>query len=228
VERQTENGELMLVSGSYFPVLGLQPALRRLLGPADDQTTGAHPVAVLSYRYWETRLGADPAVLNKSVVVNGHPMTIIGVAPRGFEGTTLGIQPQVFVPVSMRRVLSPGSVEFENRQGYWIYALVLPPTAAAIACPFVGRVSAQVRTLQAFKSRCASLRPVFVAPVVAAVSPGSASASAESALTRSSPAVMVALSQSAVGRMPSSLCGQVGSLTRMPEIIPVCTSDEPT
>ncbi|MBA3969992.1 MAG: ABC transporter permease, partial [Gemmatimonadetes bacterium] len=122
VERQTENGELMLVSGSYFPVLGLQPALGRLLGPADDQTVGAHPVAVLSYRYWETRLGADPAVLNKSVVVNGHPMTIIGVAPRGFEGTTLGIQPQVFVPVSMRRVLSPGSVEFENRQGYWIYA----------------------------------------------------------------------------------------------------------
>ena len=119
--RQTENGEMMFVSGSYFPVLGLQPALGRLLGPADDQTVGGHPVAVLSYSFWEGRLGADPDVLNRPIVVNGQPLTIIGVAPRGFEGTTLGARPQVFAPISMRGVLSPGSDHFENRRGYWVY-----------------------------------------------------------------------------------------------------------
>ncbi|MEJ7810752.1 MAG: ABC transporter permease [Gemmatimonadaceae bacterium] len=118
---QTLNGEGTLVSGSYFPVLGLRPALGRLLSPADDQTVGAHFVAVLSHSYWETRLGSDPAVLNETIVVNGQPLTIIGVAPRGFAGTTLGVQPHVFVPISMRGLMSPGFKGFENRQSYWAY-----------------------------------------------------------------------------------------------------------
>ena len=119
--RQTENGEMTFVSGSYFPVLGVQPALGRLLGPSDDETIGGHPVAVLSYRFWETRLGADPAVLDQTIVVNGQPVTIIGVAPRGFDGTTLGTQPMVFVPISMRSVLSAGFNHLDNRRAYWIY-----------------------------------------------------------------------------------------------------------
>src|SRR4029079_10641762 len=87
------NAEGMLVSGSYFPVLGLQPALGRLFTPSDDQTIGGHPVAVLGYGYWETNLGSNPAVLNQQIVVNGQTLTIIGVAPRGFDGTTLGSRP---------------------------------------------------------------------------------------------------------------------------------------
>lgn len=118
---ETRNVEGMLVSGSYFPVLGVQPALGRLLGPGDDETIGGHFVAVLSHSYWETQLGADPSILNQTIVVNGQPLTIVGVAQRGFEGTTLGSRPAVFVPISMRAEMSPGFSGFDNRREYWIY-----------------------------------------------------------------------------------------------------------
>ncbi|HJR41844.1 MAG TPA: ABC transporter permease [Gemmatimonadaceae bacterium] len=118
---QTMNGEGMLVSGSYFPTLGVRPALGRLLTPADDQTVGAHFVAVLSHGYWETRLGGDPGVIDQQIVINGHPMTIIGVAPRDFTGTTLGVRPSVFVPLTMRGLMNPGFDGFENRRSYWAY-----------------------------------------------------------------------------------------------------------
>jgi predicted permease len=131
---QTLPGGGTLVSGSYFPVLGIQPALGRLLGPEDDRTAGGHPVAVVSYRFWERRLGADPEVLNRRIVVNGYPLTIVGVAPRGFEGTTLGNQPDVFVPLTMRRFLNPAVQDpgFENRRNYWLYLFArLRPGATA-------------------------------------------------------------------------------------------------
>ena len=118
---QTLSGEGMMVSGSYFPLLGLQPALGRLLTPNDDQTIGGHFVTVLSHSYWRTRLGSSPDVLNQTIVVNGHPMTIVGVAPRGFDGTTLGARPSVFVPITMRAQVNPGFTQFENRRSYWAY-----------------------------------------------------------------------------------------------------------
>ncbi|HUH13750.1 MAG TPA: ABC transporter permease [Longimicrobiales bacterium] len=120
---QTLNGEALLVSGSYFPVLGLRPALGRLLTPADDRDPGAHPVAVLGHGYWRTNLGSDPAVLERTLVVNGQPMTVVGVAPEGFEGTTLGARPDVYVPLTMRGALEPGfdDAGFENRRSYWAY-----------------------------------------------------------------------------------------------------------
>ncbi len=118
---QTLSGSGMLVSGSYFPVLGLRPALGRLLAPADDEVVGGHPVAVLSHAYWQTRLGADPNVLNEAIIVNGTTFTIVGVAPRGFRGTTLGVDPDVFVPLTMRGQVTPGFDAFENRRSYWVY-----------------------------------------------------------------------------------------------------------
>lgn len=119
---QTMNGQGSLVSGSYFPVLGLRPALGRLLGPADDRIVGEHFVAVLSHHYWANRLGADPAVLNQTIVVNGKSMTIVGVAPRGFVGTTFGGRPDVFVPISMRSQVEAFSINgFDNRRSYWVY-----------------------------------------------------------------------------------------------------------
>ena len=110
------------VSGGYFPVLGVQPTLGRLLTPADDQTPGAHFVAVISHAYWETHLGKDPSVIGKPLMVNGQNFTIVGVGPEGFDGTTLGSKPYVFVPLSMRAVIAPGWRGFENRRQYWIYA----------------------------------------------------------------------------------------------------------
>jgi predicted permease len=115
------NGDGMLVSGSYFSVLGLRPALGRLFTPTDDQMVGANFVAVLSYNYWETRLGANPAVLNQTIVINGQSMTVVGVAPRRFDGTTLGSQPLAFVPISMQGLMSPGWKGFEDRSVYWMY-----------------------------------------------------------------------------------------------------------
>ena len=111
----------LLVSGSYFPVLALSPALGRLLTPADDKAPGTSFVAVISYDYWRTRFQLNPAVLNDTVIVNGHSLTVVGVAPPGFMGTTLGSRPSVFVPISMRALMSPGFNGFENRRSYWAY-----------------------------------------------------------------------------------------------------------
>jgi len=119
---QTLNSEGMYVSGSYFPTLGVQPALGRLIGPADDENLGGHPVAVLSHRFWDTQLGRDPAVLDQVIVVNGQSLTIIGIGPEGFDGTTLGSTPRVFVPITMRGLLSTMSQrDYERRNGYWAY-----------------------------------------------------------------------------------------------------------
>lgn len=118
---RTLKGEGMLVSGSYFPVLGLRPAVGRLLGPGDGSAPGESAVTVLSHRFWTGRMGSDPGVVGETMVVNGRPMTIVGVAPRGFEGATLGARPDVFVPITMRGAVSPGFDAFENRRSYWVY-----------------------------------------------------------------------------------------------------------
>jgi predicted permease len=120
-EGKAMSGGGMLVSGSYFPVLSVQPALGRLLDPADDRTIGGHSVVVLSHAYWTTRLGANPGVLNQTLIVNSHSMTIVGVAPRGFHSTTLGAEPDVFVPVMMRGLMIPGWNALADRRAYWAY-----------------------------------------------------------------------------------------------------------
>ena len=120
-EGQTLNGEGMLVSGSYFPTLGLAPALGRLLGPGDDSAVGESPVVVLSHDYWVKRFGANPAVLNKTLLANGQSLTIVGVAPAGFSGTTLGSKPEIYVPITMRAQMEPGFKGFDNRRSYWAY-----------------------------------------------------------------------------------------------------------
>jgi len=119
---ETMNAEGVLVSGSYFEVLGLQPAAGRLLGRGDDEIIGAHPVVVLSHGFWRTRMGSDPDVMGRTLVVNGTTLDIVGVAPETFHGATLGSRPVVYVPLVMRAQMSPGWNAFENRSNYWIYA----------------------------------------------------------------------------------------------------------
>jgi len=115
------SGEGMLVSGSYFPVLGLTPVLGRLFTPDDDRTVGSHFVVVLSHDYWRTRFSTNPNVLNETLIVNGQAMTIVGVAPRGFAGTTLGNNADIFVPITMRGLMDPQFTGFQNRRQYWAY-----------------------------------------------------------------------------------------------------------
>ena len=117
---QAMSGEGMLVSGSYFPVLGLRPALGRLLNPDDDAMDGA-PVVVLSHAYWQSHFESSPAVLNEPLIVNGTPLTIVGVAPVGFHGTTLAIMPSVYVPITLRNSMQPGTNPLDRRRDYWAY-----------------------------------------------------------------------------------------------------------
>ena len=151
----TLNGQAMMVSGSYFPVLGLRPAQGRLIGPADDETIGAHPVAVVSHRFWQGRLGGDPGIVGQTIVVNGQSLNVIGVAPAGFDGTTLGARPMVFVPITMRTAMNPGWAGFDNRQNYWAYlfarlkpgATIERATAAvnAVYAPIINDVEAPLQ-----------------------------------------------------------------------------------
>jgi predicted permease len=119
---RTMSGSGMLVSGSYFPLLGLRPALGRLFSPADDVAPGGHPVAVLSHRFWTSELGADPGVIGSQITVNDQRLTIIGVAPRGFEGTTQGVRPMLYAPATMAAALKDNDRETaESRRAYMWY-----------------------------------------------------------------------------------------------------------
>ena len=89
-----------MVSGSYFPTLGTRAAAGRLLHDGDDVTVGAHPVVVISYELWERRFDANPGIVGQAITLNGHRFTVVGVAPRGFQGTTL-LEPDVWVPLAM-------------------------------------------------------------------------------------------------------------------------------
>ena len=169
-------GEAVIVSGSYFPVLGLRPALGRLLGPIDDGAIGTPQVAVVSHDYWMTHFQGSETILGKRLVVNNQPLTIVGVAPRGFAGTTLGMQPAVFVPVTMAPTVNPmiGPRDgMDNRKQYWLYlfARLRPdvsieqanaamqnlyrPMLAEVEAPIQGDMSPA--TMERFKARTLEL-----------------------------------------------------------------------
>ena len=107
-EGRTELIDGELVSGNYFPVLGVGAAAGRVFTAGDDLYQGAHPVAVLSYGYWKTRFAGDPAIVGKRVVINGYPFTIVGVSQAGFDGVEPGFAPQIRVPMMMKNVLTNG------------------------------------------------------------------------------------------------------------------------
>jgi predicted permease len=96
-----------VVSGNYFPMLGVKAALGRMLTTADDQTRGGHPVAVLSYACWRTRFAADPAIVGRTVSINGLSYSVVGVAPRGFFGTEFLFSPDIWIPLAMHGQIEP-------------------------------------------------------------------------------------------------------------------------
>jgi predicted permease len=115
-------GSALLVSGRFFSTLGIGPELGRVIESSDTAVAGEASVAVLSYDYWSTALGADPRVLGKTISVNGTSLEIVGVAPRGFVGTTIGEQPQLFVPITFKWLSTPGMPPVhENRFADWVY-----------------------------------------------------------------------------------------------------------
>jgi predicted permease len=125
-----------LVSGNYFDVLGVRPALGRVFNAADDLTPGAHPVAVLSHGYWTRRFGGDPSILNQTITVNGHPFTIVGVSARGFTGVQVGQAADVMVPLMMKAQMTPTWDDLDNRRSRWL-------TVMARLKPSVSRTAAE-------------------------------------------------------------------------------------
>ena len=118
---ETIKDDGLLVSGSYFPVLDVRPAIGRLLGSEDDRAGGSE-VVVLAHAYWRKRFQGRASVVGEKLFVNGETLTIVGVAPEGFAGTVPGLFPKVFVPISMRwRVLPTTTQQADNRRGYWVY-----------------------------------------------------------------------------------------------------------
>ncbi len=89
------------VTGNYFEMLGLQPALGRLIAPSEGVVPGADPIMVLDYSYWQTHLGGNPGIVGQKVSINGHPITVIGVAPKAFHGLVSLVQTQGYLPISL-------------------------------------------------------------------------------------------------------------------------------
>jgi predicted permease len=173
-EGKTESGLGLAVSGSYFPVLNLQPALGRLFTPADDAVIDEPHAAVLSYDFWRRKFAQDPAVLNRDLTINGRRMKIIGIAPEGFRGTSVGYEPQLFVPITMVRMAWPGFNDFENRIYDWAYlfarlkgGVTIEQASAGINQPYhniINSVEAPLRhtseqTLARFKAKRINLEP---------------------------------------------------------------------
>lgn len=143
-EGETATGSGLFVSGKYFSLLGVTPAAGRLLDANDDRVDGEASAVVLTYTYWESAFGADPAVIGRTLVVNGKPLTIVGVGPQGFHGTTVGERPLVFVPITFRWLPNPNAFpQHADRRSYWAYLFArlrpgvsLEQAEAAINVPY--------------------------------------------------------------------------------------------
>ena len=109
-----------LISGNYFDVLGVQPAAGHLFVPADETAPHANPVTVLSFNYWQRRFGGDPAILNQSILINGSPFTVVGIAQQGFKSAVMGDTPGVFIPMTMKAEVMPGLNDLLDRRSRWL------------------------------------------------------------------------------------------------------------
>ncbi len=119
---RTQRVAAELVSGSYFPVLGVKAALGRVFTPEDDRVPGGHPLAVLSYGFWQTRFSGNRSIIGKTLVINGRNMTVIGVAQPGFDGVELGHTTKVFIPIMMKAQITPFWDGLKDRRQRWVNA----------------------------------------------------------------------------------------------------------
>jgi predicted permease len=151
--KQTTPGTVTVVSGQYFPMLGVKPAIGRTITPDDDREGSGNAVAMVSYGYWTDKLGGDPAVLNQPIRINGHAFTLIGIAPRNFTGVTLGNEPDTYVPLVFNPQLTPNLDHTKRFNDYWLYLVArikpgssLKQAEAALNAPYAGLVEEQLKT----------------------------------------------------------------------------------
>jgi predicted permease len=111
----------MLTSANYFDVLGVRPVLGRAFLPAEDQTPGGAPVAVISYRLWQTHFGGNADIVGQTIEINEHPYTIVGVAPAVFQGSQTGLRLEIWVPVMMAAQLMPQGDLLHDHHYFWLF-----------------------------------------------------------------------------------------------------------
>src|SRR5271154_4691409 len=116
------------VHGNFFTALGIKPALGRFILPSEEETAGTNPVLVLGYSYWMTRFGGDPGIVGKIVSVDGHPMTVVGVAPEGFHGLFPLGEIQGYLPIG-KAAMAGNPSDFTTNRGIrndYVYARLRP------------------------------------------------------------------------------------------------------
>ncbi len=123
IEGRAERVWGAIVSGNYFDVLGVRAALGRTFLAEEDRTPGTHPVAVISHAFWKRRLAADPDIAGKTIGVNGHTFTIVGVTAPEFLGTFVGLSTDLWVPMMMQREVMPGGDRLNERGDHWFEAM---------------------------------------------------------------------------------------------------------
>jgi putative ABC transport system permease protein len=201
-----------LVSGNYFSVLGLKPALGRLFVPEDSTTGGALPLAVLSYRYWTQHFASDPSVVGQGLLVNGNPFTIIGVVQPGFDSVIAGTVPDFFVPITMKAQMTPGWDELEDRRSKWlnIVARLKPGIAVQQAEAGITPLWKAIRTqeLQSITARSQRFREQFAAKSYLTLLDGSRGFSPLRANMRTPLLILMAM----VGLLTLMATANVGSL----------------
>jgi putative ABC transport system permease protein len=166
-KNQPELIDAELVSGNYFDVLGVRAAAGRTLVQNDDRFKEGSPVVVLSYDYWKTRFASSSEVLNQTMLINGHPFVMVGVAARGFQSAINGYSPKIFVPMMMKPQVMPGSDDLEDRRSRWlnIVARLKPGMTAATATAAMTALWRTVRAeeIAAKPMGSAKFREYFVA-----------------------------------------------------------------
>ena len=156
-----------MVSGNYFSVLGVSPELGRLFIPQDSATGGASQLVVLNYRYWAEHFASDASVVNQSILINGNPYTIIGVAQPGFNSVISGRLTDIFVPITMKAQITPQWNELEDRRSKWmsIIARLKPGISSQHAEAGITSLWKSLRAveLQGLPGRSQRFRDQFVA-----------------------------------------------------------------
>ena len=162
-------GVAEIVSGNYFAVLGVAPALGRVLSVDDDRVPGASPVVVLSHDFWERQFGSAPDVVGRKVLVNAHPMTVAGVAAAGFRGIDVGQVPSIWIPASMAAQAIPGFDDLLNRRVTWMQVVgrlrpeVTLPRARTALQPWFKAMLREDMRLAGFPALTAERRQQFLA-----------------------------------------------------------------
>ncbi len=201
-----------LVSGNYFDVLALRPALGRLFVAADDIVPDANPVVVLSFSYWQRRFGSEPGILNQSILINGHPFTVVGVAPLAFHSAVTGDTPDVFVPMMMKAQVIPGSKDLDNRRASWLNVIgkLKPDMSREQAEAGLGPLWSSIRSdeLKEIKGGSEKFREHFVAKSRLLVLDGARGFSP----LRSDVQMPLLIVMGMVGLVALMACANVGSL----------------